>query len=112
MAYLPSVLGFTSSYVITLAANLSLSLIVDAKGLAGYTIPISFSRAAALVLVLCGSILFNSRKSKEEVSNFSETDLSLICADEEDVFEATPVSRHACEMERESITLSRVTYGS
>jgi uncharacterized membrane protein YdcZ (DUF606 family) len=60
MAYLPKVLGFTSCYVITLAAKLVTSLLVDAYGLTGDTVSISLPRVGAVVVVLMGSVMFNA----------------------------------------------------
>lgn len=60
MAYLPKVLGFTKCYVISSVAKMVASLIIDAKGLMGQTIPVSTLRVCALIIVLMGSVVFNA----------------------------------------------------
>eukprot|EP00747_Dinoflagellata_sp_TGD_P049000 gnl/TRDRNA2_/TRDRNA2_145949_c1_seq1.p1 gnl/TRDRNA2_/TRDRNA2_145949_c1~~gnl/TRDRNA2_/TRDRNA2_145949_c1_seq1.p1 ORF type:complete len:340 (-),score=34.41 gnl/TRDRNA2_/TRDRNA2_145949_c1_seq1:40-1059(-) len=58
-AFLPKILGFTTCYVITLVAKLFTGLVIDASGLEGEIIAISFTRVIAMVIVLAGAIVYN-----------------------------------------------------
>jgi len=60
MAILPKLLGFTTSYMLILAAKLITSTFVDAFGLVGTVMPVSWSRLLSLALVLLGASTFNS----------------------------------------------------
>lgn len=66
MAYLPSVLGYTGCYVITLGAKLITSLMVDAYGLTGDVLPVTVTRVVAIVTVLLGSVMFNTCAKPKE----------------------------------------------
>eukprot|EP00931_Biecheleriopsis_adriatica_P007100 TRINITY_DN108415_c0_g1_i1.p1 TRINITY_DN108415_c0_g1~~TRINITY_DN108415_c0_g1_i1.p1 ORF type:complete len:384 (+),score=64.30 TRINITY_DN108415_c0_g1_i1:64-1215(+) len=59
MAYLPKVLGFTTTYVITLSAKLLTSLAIDDLGLVGTAIPIDATRVVSVLCVLGGALMFN-----------------------------------------------------
>jgi len=50
--------------VIVLVAKMVTSLVIDAHGLTGEAIPLSFTRVFALVVVLAGAFMFNSSNGK------------------------------------------------
>merc|ERR1719424_208625 len=52
MAYLPKLLGFTTSYLTTLAAKLGTSAFVDQVGWAGKVVPATLPRMISLLLVI------------------------------------------------------------
>eukprot|EP00929_Paragymnodinium_shiwhaense_P078257 TRINITY_DN40533_c0_g1_i1.p1 TRINITY_DN40533_c0_g1~~TRINITY_DN40533_c0_g1_i1.p1 ORF type:complete len:358 (+),score=46.75 TRINITY_DN40533_c0_g1_i1:86-1159(+) len=68
MATLPRLLGFTTSYTITLTAKLATSLLVDALGFTGHRIPVTEMRVISLGCLLVGAVIFNSfgNESKSE----------------------------------------------
>mmetsp|Transcript_141661 Transcript_141661/g.249918 ORF Transcript_141661/g.249918 Transcript_141661/m.249918 type:complete len:344 (+) Transcript_141661:39-1070(+) len=75
MAYLPKTLGFTRCYVITLAAKMVTSLFIDAYGLTGESISVSFKRVCALMFVSVGAIWFNvSNKDAAKSGNYAVVD--------------------------------------
>jgi len=57
-AVLPQIIGYTMTYFIILASKLAFSSATDAVGLMGVTVPFTRLRAAAIALVLIGTILF------------------------------------------------------
>lgn len=66
MAHLPSVLGFTRCYIVTLVAQMVTSLMVDAHGLIGKAIPVSANRVYSLLIVLIGAGLFHLHNNSED----------------------------------------------
>lgn len=60
MAILPKLLGFTTSYLVVLAAKLVCSTVIDQLGLAGKVVKVSAERIVSLLLVFVGAGLFNA----------------------------------------------------
>jgi len=74
MAKLPSFLGFTANYVCTLFGKLICAMAIDAFGIAGKTLSITFMRVAALVIVLVGAGLFNAKPPPRRVQASDDAD--------------------------------------
>jgi uncharacterized membrane protein YdcZ (DUF606 family) len=83
LAVLPSLLGYTASYLLLLLGKLASSSLADATGLSGKTIDFGLFRATALVLVFLGAALFSKQGGNAPVSCPSEIDLSFINSDTE-----------------------------
>lgn len=65
MAILPSLLGFTTSYLAVLSSKLVCSTFVDEFGLSGKVVKVTYFRVISLLLVLSGAYVFNACDRKE-----------------------------------------------
>lgn len=61
LAVLPSLLGYTGSYLLLLLGKLASSSLADATGLSGKIIDFGLFRATALVLIFLGAALFSKQ---------------------------------------------------
>lgn len=59
LATLPSVLGYTASFLILLVGKLASSTLTDAYGVTGTVVPLDWLRGICLVMVLAGTTLFS-----------------------------------------------------
>merc|ERR1712129_553328 len=59
LAALPSVLGYTASFLILLIGKLTSSTVTDALGVTGKVVPFGWIRGVCSVLVIAGTILFS-----------------------------------------------------
>lgn len=59
LALLPERLGYTTSYLVMLLGKIASSTVVDASGITGTRVPISWLRVTVIMLVFGGSVLFS-----------------------------------------------------
>eukprot|EP00928_Gymnodinium_smaydae_P012954 TRINITY_DN1472_c0_g2_i1.p1 TRINITY_DN1472_c0_g2~~TRINITY_DN1472_c0_g2_i1.p1 ORF type:complete len:350 (-),score=36.73 TRINITY_DN1472_c0_g2_i1:30-1079(-) len=68
LAILPSLLGYTTNYVVMLVGKLVFSSIIDAFGFTDKTVPMDLSRVLGVLLVLAGTIVSSVTSGKQQHS--------------------------------------------